>query len=191
MIHKLLYIAAYLWNSVLLRLLSAKYTEPPKIIGFLKGKGLKGKLFLGKGVYINSNKWANPVGLSSSTYFCINPGAVISIGNHVMISNSLLFAFNKIQIEDHVMIGGGCQILDSDFHSMDYNLRTSLEDQLNVVSRPVIIREGAFIGTQSIVLKGVEIGARSIVAAGSVVSKSIPAGQIWGGNPAVFIKNIQ
>ena len=58
------------------------------------------------------------------------------------------------------------------------------------VTKPVLIKEGAFVGAQTIVLKGVIIGKESIVGAGSVVTKSIPDGEIWGGNPAKFIRRI-
>jgi len=188
--HKIVYIISYLWNVVMLKLVSSEYEKLPKIVGFLKVKGLKGKVYFGKDVYINSNQWINPVGMSSCTYLCVNPNAVIKIGNNVMISNSLFFAFKSITIEDNVMIGGGCEILDNDFHSMDYDIRISRNDQQNVISNPIIIRKGAFIGTRSIILKGVEIGERSIIAAGSIVTKNVPAFEVWGGNPARFIKAI-
>jgi acetyltransferase-like isoleucine patch superfamily enzyme len=48
-----------------------------------------------------------------------------------------------------------------------------------------------FIGARCIILKGVTIGEKSIVAAGSVVTKNIPEGEVWGGNPAKFIKKIE
>ena len=48
-----------------------------------------------------------------------------------------------------------------------------------------------FIGTNAIILKGVSIGERSIVASGSIVTKSIPVDQVWGGNPAKFIRNLE
>ena len=52
----------------------------------------------------------------------------------------------------------------------------------------MVIEDDAFIGMNCIILKGVTIGARSIVAAGSVVTKSIPADCVAGGNPAKVIK---
>ena len=53
---------------------------------------------------------------------------------------------------------------------------------------PVVIEDDVLIGTNCIILKGVTIGARSIIAAGSIVTKSIPADCIAGGNPAKVIK---
>jgi acetyltransferase-like isoleucine patch superfamily enzyme len=58
------------------------------------------------------------------------------------------------------------------------------------VTKPVVIRDGAFIGAHTIVLKGVTIGERSVVGAGSVVTKDIPDGEIWAGNPARFIRKL-
>jgi acetyltransferase-like isoleucine patch superfamily enzyme len=55
----------------------------------------------------------------------------------------------------------------------------------------VRIEDGAFIGTNAIILKGVTVGAESVIAAGAVVAKSIPPGEIWGGNPARFIKKLK
>ena len=55
---------------------------------------------------------------------------------------------------------------------------------------PVTIKDNAFIGAHSIILKGVTIGEKSIIGAGSVVARDVPDGEIWAGNPAKFIKNI-
>jgi len=181
---------SFVWNVIMLKLAGAAYDEFPRIFGFIGIKGIHGKLIIGSGVIIKSNKWCNPVGLSSSTYLCVNKDAVIEIGNNVGISNSLIYAGDKITIEDDVIIGGGCQILDNDFHSLDYNIRSTYLDQQNVVAARILIRKGAFIGTGSIVLKGVVIGEQSIIAAGSVVTKNVPSFEIWGGNPAKFIKSI-
>lgn len=53
-----------------------------------------------------------------------------------------------------------------------------------------MIGDNVLIGAHSIILKGVTIGNNAVVAAGSVVSRSIPANELWGGNPAKFIKKI-
>lgn len=177
-----------MYNLGLIKLRNVHCKETPTIFGRLVISG-KGRLKLGKKIRINSNATKNPVGLSSRTMFYIAPNAIIDIGNNVGISSSLFYSLDKIIIEDNVLIGGGCQILDNDFHSLMYEDRVINGDR-EVKSSPILVKEGAFIGTSSIILKGVTIGERSIVAAGSVVVKSIPDNQIWGGNPAKFIRNI-
>lgn len=52
----------------------------------------------------------------------------------------------------------------------------------------VTIGERVFIGMNTLIVNAVEIGDRAVIAAGSVVNKDIPGGEIWGGNPAKFIK---
>lgn len=177
----------YCYNYILLNIFKDKYSHFPKINGRLIRWG-SGKLIFGQNILIHSSIKANPVGLSNKTGFYISKSAFISIGNNVGISNSLFSAIQSIVIENNVMIGGGCQIFDNDFHSMLYSERIGGTDQPK--SSPVTIKEGAFIGTSSIILKGVTVGERSVVAAGSVVTKSIPSDEMWGGNPAKYIKNI-
>lgn len=87
------------------------------------------------------------------------------------------------------MIGAGCLITDSDHHSIDWKVRCLLGDT-DKKTAPIVIEDYVFIGARSIILKGVTIGEKSIVAAGSVVVKNIPSGEMWGGNPAKFIKKI-
>lgn len=94
-----------------------------------------------------------------------------------------------IQIEDNVLIGGDCKIYDSDFHSINYRDRMQILDK-HVNVKPVLIKEGAWIGAHSIILKGVTVGRRSIVGAGSVVTRDVPDDEIWAGSPARFIKKL-
>ena len=56
-------------------------------------------------------------------------------------------------------------------------------------AEPITIGDQVWIGANVIVLKGVEIGAHSIVAAGSVVTRSFPPGSLIGGNPARLIRS--
>ena len=86
-------------------------------------------------------------------------------------------------------IGGNVRIFDHDFHSLDASHRRNGKlDREKVRSRPVVVEEDVFIGTNATILKGVHIGARSIVGAGSVVTlREIPADSIVAGNPAKII----
>ena len=149
-----------------------------------------GKLSIGKNFSMNNGIKGNPIGCYSKCTFFVDRNAVLTIGDHVGISQTALICHKSITIGNHVKIGGGVKIYDTDFHSLDPQIRKSAEDMKCRQEKAVTIRDNAFIGAYSIVLKGVEIGENSIVGAGSVVTKSIPANQIWAGNPAKFIRNI-
>ena len=61
----------------------------------------------------------------------------------------------------------------------------------NLETRPVKIADNVWIGMNAIILKGVTIGENSVVAAGAVVTKSVPANTVVAGNPAVVVKTFQ
>lgn len=148
-----------------------------------------GEINIGAGCMINSSNKSNPVGHGFVSTFFVMKNAVLKIGNNVGISNALIYCADSIVIEDDVMIGGGCQIFDTDFHSLKYADRVKHGDN-NKKVKAVLIKKGAFIGCNSILLKGVEIGEKSIIGAGSVVRKNVPDNEIWGGNPAIFLQKI-
>ncbi len=153
---------------------------------FVRGAG---KVVIGDNVTITSCRETNPIGGDTKTILYAKEQSKLLIGNNVGISNSAIIALKEIVIEDNVLIGGNCKIYDNDFHSLNYDERMMKPDQ-GVKSAPVRIKMGAFIGAHSIILKGVTIGEKSIVGAGSVVTKSIPNGEVWAGNPARFIRKI-
>ena len=147
-----------------------------------------GKFVIGNQVTIQSDPNVNPCAGGLAAHFTCDKNAVLKIGNHVGISHCAITAANSVIIEDDVLLGSNCMIADTDFHSIDFEKRNSGNDDTVKVA-PVLIRKGAFIGARSIILKGVTVGEYSVVGAGSVVTKSIPDGEIWAGNPAKFIKN--
>ena len=121
----------------------------------------------------------------------VYPSASLVIGNHVGMSNVVIQCHEKIEIGNHVLLGAGSVVLDSNFHDTDYKeRRKSGTGYSTAKTSPVKIGNDVFIGTRAIICKGVTIGDCSIIAAGSVVVKDIPPCQVWGGNPASFIKNI-
>lgn len=139
---------------------------------------------------MNNGIKGNPIGCYEKCTFFVDRGAVLKIGKNVGISQAAVICHKGITIGDNVKIGGGVCIYDTDFHSLDPKIRRSEDDLKNRAEIPIIIHNNVFVGAKSIVLKGVEIGENSVVGAGSVVTKSIPANQIWAGNPAKFIRNI-
>jgi acetyltransferase-like isoleucine patch superfamily enzyme len=149
-----------------------------------------GKMFLGENFAMNNGLTYNPIGCSQRCTFFVDRGAVLKIGDNVGISQTALVAIDDITIADNVKIGGGVKIYTTDFHSLDPMMRKSKGDVKNRIKKPVVIKENAFIGAHTIILKGVTVGENSIVGAGSVVTKDIPDNQIWAGNPARFIRNI-
>ena len=150
----------------------------------------KGTIKIGENFKANSGKNYNPIGGDTVLRLLCHENAKLIIGNNVGMSNSTFVCANKITIKNNVMIGGGCRFWDTDFHPIDYKIRGAKEDAKNAKTAPILIKKNAFVGGGSVILKGVTIGEKSVVAAGSVVSKSIPDGEIWGGNPAKFIKKL-
>jgi acetyltransferase-like isoleucine patch superfamily enzyme len=114
------------------------------------------------------------------------PGARLVIGRGFGMTGGTICAEESITIGDQVWVGGNCTITDTDFHPL--RLEDRLARPLDGATAPVVIEDGVFIGMQSLILKGVTIGSRSVIGAGSVVTRSIPPGVMAGGNPARVIR---
>lgn len=177
------------YNKVIFVIRKPRYKASPKIKGRIYMVGKPGAIEFGEGVRINSSLESNPIGGSTRTIIFAKDGASIHIGNNVGMSNCTLFSACKIEVGNDVLIGGNTQIYDTDFHSIKYEERMETPDT-HVRTAPVKIEDGVFIGAHCIILKGVQIGAKSVVAAGSIVTKNIPSGELWGGVPAKFIKRM-
>ncbi len=161
----------------------------PKIYGTLFVRN-RGHLSIGSNVTITSGLSFSPIGGNTKTVLYVLKTGSLKIGNGVGISNACLFSAVDITVEDDVLIGGGVQIYDTDFHSVKFDARMRSENDCDVKSAPVLIKKGAFIGAHSIILKGVTVGENSVIGAGSVVTRDIPSSEIWAGNPATFIKMV-
>jgi acetyltransferase-like isoleucine patch superfamily enzyme len=151
-----------------------------------------GSLQIGSGFKLNSGPDFNPIGRNQQSLFYVSDKAILKIGDNVGMSSVAIYCQTQITIGDNVRFGGNTVVYDTDFHSLYAEERTNVpENRANVRSKPVVIGNNVFVGAHSLILKGVEIGEGSIVGGGSVVTTSIPANEIWGGNPARFIRKAQ
>lgn len=112
----------------------------------------------------------------------------IKIGNRVVIRpGCMLFGESNtletsITIEDDVMLGSGVHIYINN-HNFDRK-DLPIIDQGHYPAKPVILHRGCWIGANSVILPGVEIGENTVIGAGSVVTKSFPSYIVAAGNPA-------
>jgi acetyltransferase-like isoleucine patch superfamily enzyme len=114
----------------------------------------------------------------------INYGKHLSIGKKVFINfNCTLLGLGGIIIEDNVLIGPEAKIL-SEGHPLSPTERQSL------IPGKVHIKQNAWIGAGATILPGISIGENAVVAAGSVVTKDVPANTVVAGIPAKIIKSI-
>lgn len=111
----------------------------------------------------------------------------LSIKRRVFIGmGSYLGVYEPISIGENTIIGAYCYIVSGN-HNYE-NRDVPMRDQ-GFTGGPVIIAEDVWIGTHVTILPGVKIGKGAIIGAGSVVTKSVPSFEIWGGVPARLIKS--
>lgn len=116
--------------------------------------------------------------------FYTNFGRFTRIGKNVFINHACSFLdLGGITIEDEVLLGPRVNLVTEN-HPLDPADRRAL------ICKPIIIQRKAWIGAAATILPGVTIGENSVVAAGAVVSKDVPANTVVGGIPAKVIKSI-
>jgi acetyltransferase-like isoleucine patch superfamily enzyme len=115
------------------------------------------------------------------------PGAEIILGDDVGISGGSLCASVSITVGDGTMFGANVTVADTDFHPVIHP-RRRYAPLAEADHAPVRIGRNVFIGTNTIVLKGVTIGDHAVIGAGSVVTRDIPARAIAAGNPCRVLR---
>ncbi len=144
---------------------------------------------IGDGVTFRSSTAYNFVGIDRPVSIYVSDQATLDIGDGCGFSGTAIYASTHISLGAHGNFGGNVSIWDTDFHPLDFMARR-VHDVSQITSSPIHIGDDVFIGANSILLKGVTIGERSIVGAGAVVTRPVPADQIWAGNPARYIRDV-
>lgn len=122
----------------------------------------------------------------------------VSIGKNTFIGNSHIFAAEEISVGDDVLIAWGVYLVDHNSHSVRFSGRRDDVDNwyngtknwAHVEVKPIRVMRRAWIGFNSIILKGITVGEGAVVGAGSVVTKDVPPYTVVAGNPARVIKEL-
>ena len=141
----------------------------------------------------------NHVSCYAGCSFAVGENGSCSVGDFTLMNGALVMAEERIEIGSHCLISWNVGIADSDFHPLAPAQRRVDAHALapffegrpprpKLRTVPVIIADNVWIGMNAVILKGVNIGENSVVAAGAVVTKSVPANVVVAGNPAAIIK---
>lgn len=143
-----------------------------RISGTLKVKN-KGELVVGR----NASFYARQIPSSIS----VAKGASLRIGDNAFFNYGLDIGCTKaIRIGDDTIVGPMVNIIDTNFHPVDEDDRSA--------GKAIVIGNNVWIGRGAIILPGVTIGDNAVIAAGSVVTKDVPADSLAGGTPAKVIR---
>jgi len=161
-------------------------------LGYVELKGLPiihkhkdARIIIGKGTTLISKSKYNSAGINHPVILAsLREGAILKIDGSFGASGSAIVAMDRIEIEEGAGLGANANVYDTDFHPVNWakNTTTSV--------LPVKICKNAWVAANCLILKGVTIGENSVIAAGSVVTKSVEANSLYGGVPAKKIKDL-
>ena len=145
-----------------------------RISGKLSVKN-KGEFIVGRNVSFYAKQFPSALSVAKN--------AKLWVGDNVFFNYGLDIGCTKsIRIGSNTIIGPMVNIIDTNFHPVDSEDRS--------VSREIVISDNVWIGRGAVVLPGVTIGHNSVIAAGSIVTRDIPANVLAGGTPAKCIREI-
>lgn len=143
-------------------------------------------IVVGDRCVFRSARWSNQIGINRPCMITtLRRGAQLRIGSDGGFSGAVVAAATEILIGNRVLVGANVTITDSDMHGWQPDARDEAGE-----SEPVHIGDRVWLGLNVVVLKGVTIGKDSVIAAGSVVSTSIPEGVIAAGQPARVLREL-
>jgi maltose O-acetyltransferase len=138
----------------------------------------EGRLVIGERVRLSST--------IALTELSVAKGGLLDIGPRTFINHGCsIGATELVRIGARSSLGPFCMLMDNAFHRLEPDRRDETPP-----SAPVILEENVWLGARVIVLPGVTIGRDSVIAAGSVVTKDVPAGCVAGGVPARYLREL-
>ena len=147
-------------------------------------------IIIGDSVTFVSNSFDTALGVRQPCILrTLRKGAIVKIGNNTAASGLVVCSETSVSIGNSCLLGANVTIFDTDFHLI-HSLNRIRDDHHLASTKPVYIGDNVFVGTGSIVCKGVTIGNNSVIGAGSVVTKSFAENSIVGGNPAELLGKV-
>lgn len=138
------------------------------------------QIVIGKKCRFMSIQTGNYIGINHKCIISAqDANSRITLGNNCGFSGASIWCFDSITIGNNVKVGANVVIMDGDAHQ---------DDPRAGKNAPIIIEDNVWIGAGVMVLKGVTIGRNSLIGAGSVVVKDIPANCVAAGNPCKVIR---
>lgn len=142
----------------------------------------KARLQIGRACVFHSSPASNLIGVNRPCILtALQPGSRLVVGDHCGFSGTVVGCFHYIQIGHFVRCGANTLITDSDWH---------LDDPRSGSPAPVIIEDNVWLGVNVTVLKGVRIGANSVIGANSLVVKDVPPNVVAAGNPCKVLRQL-
>lgn len=138
---------------------------------------------IGRGCRFASRQTSNLMGVNHRCMLSTSsPCSTLQIGDRCGFTGVTIWCFEKITLGNNVRVGANVTIMDGDAHQ---------DDPRSGENSPITIEDNVWIGANTIVLKGVTIGRNTLIGAGSVVTKSIPANVLAAGNPCRVIRSLE
>lgn len=173
-----------------LRLSSVEYGSGCKFYGEpIVQRHRRSRIVLGDRVELRSSPTSNPLSPNHPVFLSTrDKDAQILIGNDCGLTGTTVVSEDRVEIGDRVAVGANATIVDTDFHPV--NAENRRQNPLDAQVEPVEIMDDVFIGMNSLILKGVTIGEKSVIGAGSVVVSDVPKDSLVAGNPAKIITDL-
>jgi len=177
------WVSNYFYSKPIFKVYCKKYGKGMRLYGGIPEILGNLHLFIGDNVVLHGKSTFSAGRIYENPTLVIGDNTYLGYGLDIMLAD-------KVVIGSNVMIANEVRIISYDAHPIDPIKRLRNEEADKTGSAEIIIEDNVWIGMNSIILKGVTIGAGSVVAAGSVVTKNVENNTLVAGNPARVIKRL-
>jgi acetyltransferase-like isoleucine patch superfamily enzyme len=174
----------FFWYEPLFRSQCARVGQRFRLekLPYLTGKG---RIVIGDAVRLSGK---SSFGFSNRAH----AEPLLEIGDGTFIGHGCSFSIgDSVRIGRHCLLAAGVGVLDLDGHPLDAEQRRAHQPTPADAIKPVVIGDDVWVGTDALIMKGVTIGDRSVVAARSVVTKDVPPDVVVAGTPARIVKRLR